>query len=165
MRSFFCIAALSAVTFTTAEELSAAQCTLKHARADAGCDALSNFAKCLASTSIGDPDRVSSEEVLVSAQANTPGCDITVAPSFSVVDREVREAMIFLGQLFDETSNSFVNLFSSFLTKRKSMRSSCDLPLFALTPVLFLWCASRIVLVAAPSCNPRRCQVLSVPPR
>jgi hypothetical protein len=69
---------------------SASDCTFDHIEATPGCEAIAAFAKCLASTKSDDPSLVRAEKALAEAQEKTTGCDITVAPSFHVVDREVR---------------------------------------------------------------------------
>jgi len=68
--------------------MSAEYCSLQYIDAVPGCEALAAFAVCLASAPAG-ATLITAERHLSAAQEKTTGCDITVAPSFRVVDREV----------------------------------------------------------------------------
>jgi hypothetical protein len=93
-RALLSVSALCVVTFVTAEESpSASDCTFQHIDAVAGCEAIAAFAKCLASTRKDDPNKQSAFKALTKAEETTPGCDITVTPTLSVVDREVSVEM------------------------------------------------------------------------
>ena len=77
---------------TGANAMSAAECTFQHttSTAEEGCVAIQTFALCLAQVRAEDPNLVSAEKLLGTAQEETKGCDIQVNPSFKVVNREVR---------------------------------------------------------------------------
>jgi hypothetical protein len=97
-RTIAAAAAVCGLTSVSEAALSAGDCTLVYINAEGGaCDNLAAFAKCLASAPAG-VSLLEGEKALSQAQEKTTGCTITVAPSFSVVDREVG-GLIFLASL------------------------------------------------------------------
>ena len=82
----------SCAGFTSAQDgKSAAACITDYSlAANKGCSAISTFGQCIAESPPNDDYRIKAEDALVSAQRAFPDCELTVTPSFRVVDREVR---------------------------------------------------------------------------
>ena len=84
------LAALKFVAGAETETVLATTCVGRFTIAGETCEAISAFAHCLALTAPSDEFRQGAEKALANAQTTTPGCDLRVNPSISIVNREVR---------------------------------------------------------------------------